>query len=159
MNREIASMILVKGKTLAPDRFPAIPGEDDPEGRRMLLDAWRESLSIVALPAEVWSAAVTMWATSMVEDRMVTPRDLIRAAYAVRDRWEQHPERKKILDEYRAARLNANYARMGLEPVPEATLELVEVRGALPAGDGPAGMGRLGEVLRFERRGDSAQNG
>ena len=157
MNLELVSMILVKGKTLAPDRFPAIPGDAD--GKRMLLETWRESLSIVSLPAEVWSAAVTMWATSMVEDRMVTPRDLIRAAYAVRDRWEQQPARKKILDEYRAAKLNANYARMGLEPVPVATLNAVRGDRSLPAGGGPAGMGRLGEVLQFERRGDSAQNG
>ena len=157
MNLEMVSMILVKGKTLAPDRFPAIPG--DAEGKRMLLEAWRESLSIVSLPAEVWSAAVTMWATSMVEDRMVTPRDLIRAAYLVRDRWEQQPARKKILDEYRAAKLNANYARMGLEPVPVATLNVVEGRGALPAVDGDAGMGRLGDVLRFERPERPSQNG
>lgn len=157
MNRQTVVAILAKGKALAPDRFPAIPAND--EAAEATLEAWRESLSIVSLPAEVWSAAVTMWATSMVEDRMVTPRDLIRAAYLVRDRWEQQPARKKILDEYRLSKLNANYARMGLEPVPVATLNVVEGRGALPAGDERAGMGRLGEVLRFERRGDSAQNG
>ena len=157
MNRQTVVAILAKGKALAPDRFPAIPAND--EAAEATLEAWRESLSIVALPPEVWSAAVTMWATSMVEDRMVTPRDLIRAAYLVRDRWEQQPSRKKILDEYRLSKLNANYARMGLEPVPVATLNAVRGERSLPSGDGDAGMGRIGEVLRFERRGDSAQNG
>ena len=151
MNRQTVAMILAKGKALAPDRFPAVPQGDAAE---VVLEAWRESLSIVALPAEVWSAAVTMWATSMVEDRMVTPRDLIKAAYLVRDRWEQHPERKVLLDEYRLARLNANYRRMGLEPVPVATLELVEGRkprrGVEASGDG---LGRLGDVVEFRRPG------
>lgn len=152
MNRQTVAAILAKGKALAPDRFPAIPAND--EAAEATLEAWRESLSIVALPPEVWSAAVTMWATSMVEDRMVTPRDLIRAAYAVRDRWEQHPERKRLLDEYRLARLNANYQRMGLEPVPVSTLELVEGRKDRPSVSAPGdGLGRLGEVVEFRRPG------
>ena len=157
MNRQTVVAILAKGKALAPDRFPAIPAND--EAAEATLEAWRESLSIVALPAEVWSAAVTMWATSMVEDRMVTPRDLIRAAYAVRDRWENDPRRRQLLEDYRLARLNGNYARMGLEPVPEATLELVEGRGSGAVRGEGAGVGRLGEVLRFERPERPAQNG
>lgn len=156
MNRELASMILLKGKTLAPDRFPVIPGEDDPEGQKMLLDVWRESLSIVSLPAEVWSAAVTMWATSMVGDRMVTPRDLIAAAYAVRDRWEQHPERRQVLDDYRLARLNANYERMGLERVEREALERGEgMSASFPSvGEGPEGVPqRFGELAKLRRPG------
>ena len=149
MNRQTVVAILAKGKALAPDRFPAIPAND--EAAEATLESWREALSIVALPAEVWSAAVTMWATSMVEDRMVTPRDLIRAAYAVRDRWEQHPERRALLEAHRLSLLNGNYRRMGLEPVPVGTLNLVSGGRSLPASSGSAGLGRLGDVVKFER--------
>lgn len=148
MNRQTVAMILAKGKALSPDRFPAVPAGD---GAELVLESWREALSIVALPEQVWSAAVTMWATSMVGDRMVTPRDLIQAAYVVRDRWEQQPARKAILDEYRLARLNANYERMGLERVDPEALGRGEgdTPQALPRRDGAPV--RLGQVVKFQR--------
>lgn len=148
MNRQTVVAILAKGKALAPDRFPAIPAND--EAAEATLEAWREALSIVALPPDVWSAAVTMWATSMVEDRMCTPRDLIRAAYAVRDRWEQRPDRRELLEQYRLARLNSNYQRMGLEQVDRAALDRGEGAVERPVGvdSGPV---RLGEVVRLQR--------
>ena len=114
MNVELAANILAKGKRLAPDRFPQ-PGPETAE-------VWAEALAEVDFPAALWSEAVTLWATKLVGDRMVTPRDLIGAAYSVRDRWEGDPEKARVLDELRAARANRNYARAGLEPITTADL-------------------------------------
>lgn len=114
MNIELAAHILAKGKRLAPDRFPQ-PGPETAE-------VWSEALSEVDFPPELWSEAVVLWATKLVGERMVTPRDLIGAAYSVRDRWEGDPERARVLDELRAARANRNYARAGLEPITVADL-------------------------------------
>lgn len=114
MNIELAAHILAKGKRLAPDRFPQ-PGPETAE-------VWSEALSEVDFPPELWSEAVVLWATKLVGERMVTPRDLIGAAYSVRDRWEGDPERARVLDELRAARANRNYAKAGLEPITVADL-------------------------------------
>ena len=114
MNVELAAHILAKGKRLAPDRFPQ-PGPETAE-------VWSEALAEVDFPPELWSEAVVLWATKLVGERMVTPRDLIGAAYAVRDRWEGDPERARVLDELRAALANRNYARAGLEPITVADL-------------------------------------
>lgn len=112
MDRQLAARILRKGKNLAPDRFPALP--PNPSDAKEMLDDWTTSLSCVNLPPQVWADAVTLWATELVGDRMATPKDLIHAAYRVRDKWEQHPGRRAILEDHRAAVLEANYARMGL---------------------------------------------
>lgn len=151
MNRQIASMILAKGKALAPDRFPALA--EGPDGR-VVLDSWTEALSIVALPVEVWSAAVTMWATSMVGDRMATPRDLIKAAFLVRDRWENDPRRRELLEEARLARLNANYAAMGLAPVEARMLDRGPIQGAGKGArrSSQSGMSTLAELSRIMKR-------
>jgi len=115
MDRQLAARILRKGKNLAPDRFPALPR--DQAAAREMLDDWTGSLAVVNLPEQVWSDAVTLWATHLVSDRMVTPKDLVQAAYLVRDRWENDPTKRELLDAHRRARLNANYTRMGLEPL------------------------------------------
>lgn len=114
MNIELAAHILAKGKRLAPDRFPQ-PGPETAE-------VWSEALGEVDFPPALWSEAVTLWATKLVGDRMVTPRDLIQAAYTVRDRWEGDPERAAYLDELRADRANRNYAKAGLDPITPADL-------------------------------------
>lgn len=114
MNIELAAHILAKGKRLAPDRFPQ-PGPETAE-------VWSEALAEVDFPPELWSEAVVLWATKLVGERMVTPRDLIGAAYSVRDRWEGDPARARVLDELRAARANRNYAKAGLEPISVADL-------------------------------------
>ena len=114
MNVELAAHILAKGKRLAPDRFPQ-PGAETAE-------VWAEALSELDFPPALWSEAVVLWSTKLVGDRMVTPRDLIGAAYTVRDRWESVPESAAVLDELRAARANRNYAKAGLEPIGVADL-------------------------------------
>lgn len=114
MNTEGAAEILATGKRLAPDRFP----QPSPE----TAEVWAIALSEVDFPRALWGEAVILWATKLVGDRMVTPRDLIGAAYSVRDRWETDPEKSRVLDELRAARASANYARMGLEPITPADL-------------------------------------
>ena len=120
MNLELVAHILRKGKALAPDRFPAIPA--NAEDAKLTLDAWAEALGTVDFPPALWAEAVTLWATQLAGERMVTPRDLIQAAYTVRDRWEGDPERARVLDELRAARANRNYAKAGLEPITPADL-------------------------------------
>ena len=110
MNFEIAKAILRKGKQLVPDRFP------QPSQESAL--AWAEALGSVALPWQVWSEAVTVWASERVGDRMCTPRELKDMAFVVRDRWEHDPAKAQFLAVHRRERLDANYVRMGLEPVP-----------------------------------------
>ena len=114
MNTEGAAEILATGKRLAPDRFP----QPSPE----TAEVWAVALSEVDFPRALWGEAVILWATKLVGDRMVTPRDLIGAAYSVRDRWEGDPERAAVLDELRVARANSFYARNGLEPITAADL-------------------------------------
>jgi len=128
MNRETAARILRHGKALAPDRFPALPR--DAGEARAVLDAWVDSLGTVNLPDEVWRDAVTLWATTLVGERMATPRDLIQAAYTVRDRWENDPARREVLETHRLVRLNANYARMGLDGVDRTALPPAAAGGA-----------------------------
>lgn len=116
MNIEIAAMVLAKGKMLAPDRFPALP-RNDPAAERLMLAGWVEALGSVSLPPQVWSDAVVLWATKLVGERMVTPKDLIGAAYTIRDRWESDPAKAAVLNEFRVQLANRNYARAGLEPI------------------------------------------
>lgn len=114
MDIELAKHILRKGKALVPDRFPQPSLE--------VAQAWAGALSSPEFPPGLWSEAVDLWATSLVGERMCTPRDLIQAAYVVRDRWESVPETAQVLDELRAARANRNYAKAGLEPISVADL-------------------------------------
>ena len=114
MDIELAKHILRKGKALAPDRFPQPSLE--------VAEAWAGALVSPEFPPALWSEAVDLWATSLVGERMCTPRDLIQAAYVVRDRWEGDPEKAAVLDELRAARANRNYAKAGLEPITPADL-------------------------------------
>ncbi|MFS0079483.1 hypothetical protein ACL1FX_07615 [Corynebacterium striatum] len=94
--RELAAYVLEYGKRLAPDRFPQASAE--------VVDAWSDVLGAIPLPAQVWPEAVRVWALELVGDRMCTPRDLKRAAFIVRDRWESDPVRKCELREYRQQR-------------------------------------------------------
>ena len=114
MDIELAKHILRKGKALVPDRFPQPSLE--------VAQAWAGALSSPEFPPALWSEAVDLWATSLVGERMCTPRDLIGAAYTVRDRWEGDPDKAAVLDELRAARANRFYARNGLDPITAADL-------------------------------------
>ena len=144
MNVELAAHILAKGKRLAPDRFPQ-PGPETAE-------VWAEALSELDFPPALWSEAVVLWSTKLVGDRMVTPRDLIGAAYTIRDRWEGDPDKAAVLDELRVARANRFYARNGLDPItaadlpqhagkpPEAVTEATRRQQAQPERMGVTGM-------------------
>lgn len=94
--QELAAYVLQYGKRLAPDRFPSPSME--------VVNAWASVLGNMAFPREVWPEAVKLWATELVGERMVTPREMKRAAKMVVDRWEHVPERKAMLDEHREAR-------------------------------------------------------
>ena len=139
MNLELAANILAKGKKLAPDRFP--------QADREVAQAWAEALGVVDFPPRLWAEAVTLWATRLAGDRMVTPRDLLSAAYSVRDRWEGDPERAQILEALRVERANRNYAQWGLEPIEAADLPQNTPRATGPGRGRQGGMRRLGESL------------
>ena len=153
MDIELAKHILRKGKALAPDRFPQPSLE--------VAQAWAGALSSPEFPPGLWSEAVDLWSTSLVGERMCTPRDLIQAAYVVRDRWESVPETAQVLDELRAARANRNYAKAGLEPIsvadlprhagkpPEAVTDRHVTRESAPQ--------RLGDITppKFKRRSEA----
>lgn len=149
MNRSTAQKILAAGKALAPDRFPAVPRAAAEQ--QMMLDLWATALSEVNLPDEVWYEAVLLWANHLAGDRMVTTGEMIRAAYLVRDRWENVPEKRAQLEAHRLQRLNENYERMGLEPVEASALQRHdEVK---PVTTGPrGGLSRLGDVPIERRR-------
>ena len=139
MNLELAANILAKGKKLAPDRFP--------QADREVAQAWAEALGEVDFPPRLWSEAVTLWATHLAGDRMVTPRDLLSAAYSVRDRWESDPERAQILEALRVERANRNYAKGGLEPIVAADLPQNAPRVVGSERGRQGGVQRLGEAL------------
>ena len=153
MNTEGAAEILATGKRLAPDRFP----QPSPE----TAEVWALALSEVDFPRALWGEAVILWATKLVGERMVTPRDLIGAAFVVRDRWEGDPERAAYLDELRAARASANYARMGLEPITTADLPRYAGQPSEAVTERPvmreSAPQRLGDITppKFKRRSES----
>lgn len=140
MNLELAANILAKGKKLAPDRFP--------QADREVAQAWAEALGAVDFPPRLWSEAVTLWATQLAGDRMVTPRDILSAAYSVRDRWESDPEKSKVLEQLRVDRANRNYAQWGLESIVAADLpQNAQSVTSSPRGR-QGGTQRLGEIVR-----------
>ncbi|GLB62691.1 hypothetical protein NCCP2495_05690 [Dietzia sp. NCCP-2495] len=114
MDIELAKHILRKGKALAPDRFPQPSLE--------VAQAWAGALGSPEFPPALWSESVDLWATTLVGDRMCTPKELFQAALVVRDRWDAVPEKKQVLDELRVARANSFYARNGLDPITAADL-------------------------------------
>lgn len=91
--RELAAYVLEYGKRLAPDRFPSPSAE--------IVSAWGDVLGGITLPPQVWPEAVRLWATELVGDRMVTPREMKRAAKLVVERWEHDPVRKRELAAHR----------------------------------------------------------
>lgn len=126
----LASKVLAFGKSLTPDRFP----RPTPEA----LTAWGMVLGEMRIPAEVWPEAIAWWSMNSAGDRMATPRELKDAAqHIVRDVWETNPEKRRILDAHRAARLRAR-----------------EARGELPPGTAPETAGDAGMVA-IEPRSDS----
>lgn len=94
---EMTAQILRKGKALVPDRFPQ-PSQETAV-------AWASALSRMfdRLPSEIWPEVVDVWATELVGDRMITPKELKRAAYTVRDRWEADPVKRGVLEKSREA--------------------------------------------------------
>ena len=91
--------ILRMGKALAPDRFPQ-PSREVAAAWSTALDRLFDSFTI----KEMWWEAVTVWATELVGDRMITPKELKHAVYVVRDRWEADPMRRDVLMRDRESR-------------------------------------------------------
>lgn len=92
--RELAANILRMGKSIVPDRFP----KPDPE----VTAEWALVLGqIGGVPWEVWPDAVRLWALEHAGDRMITPKELKRAAKDVLARWETTPGRRDQLRAHR----------------------------------------------------------
>lgn len=91
--RELAASILDYAKRLCPDRVPQPSMET--------IDAWADVLGSVPVPSMIWPEAVRVWALELAGDRMVTPREMKRAALLVRDRWESDPVRGEQLRQHR----------------------------------------------------------
>lgn len=89
------SDLLSRAKRLAPDRVP--------KPDRATAEAWASALDrqLDQFPLDLWRQAVELWATELVGDRMITPRELKGAAYSVRDRWEADPARRTQLSSHR----------------------------------------------------------
>lgn len=91
--RELAASVLDYAKRLCPDRVPQPSMET--------IDAWADVLASVPVPPMIWPEAVRVWALELAGDRMVTPREMKRAALLVRDRWESDPLRGQQLRQHR----------------------------------------------------------
>ncbi|QQU97768.1 hypothetical protein [Corynebacterium amycolatum] len=100
----LGALVLNRGKALAPDRFP--------KPDRSVAEAWGHVLGSVNLPPGIWRDAVDLWAMERVGQRMATPREIVDAARAVRDRWERDPERSKLLQQRRIALRDARDAAL-----------------------------------------------
>lgn len=104
--RELAAMILQRGKALAPDRFP--------QPSREVVEAWAEVVRTRQWPEALWAEAVTVYAMELVGERMCTPRDILKAAKVVLSRWESDPVRGAELRVWRERRRDARDARLAL---------------------------------------------
>lgn len=93
------SKVLALGKALAPDRFPQ-PSREVAAAWAKALDRLYDSFAI----EDMWLEAVTVWATELVGEKMITPRELKHAVYVVRDRWEADPVKREVLEADREAR-------------------------------------------------------
>lgn len=88
----LAANILKLAGNLVPDRVPT----PNPE----IVKAWAAALD-KNYPAELWADAVYLWAAELVGDRMITPREILKAAKIVLQRWEIDPVRGPQLRAYR----------------------------------------------------------
>lgn len=91
---ELVANIFAMGKTICPDRFP----REDPE----VTAEWVGIIGPLNFPLEIWPPAVRYWATEIVGNRMITPRELKKAAQTVLTQWERDPEWRPILRARRA---------------------------------------------------------
>ena len=95
----LATAVIRRGKDLVPDRFP----QPNPE----TIKAWAVALGqlMETLPnVELWEEAITVWSMELVGDRMATPKEVKKAVYVVRDRWESDPMKSRVLAEARLRR-------------------------------------------------------
>lgn len=124
-----AFRVLWKGKQLVPDRFPQPSME--------VMKAWAEALDQVSLPEEIWGEAVTRWSLTVESDRMATPREIKASAFAVRDVWEQDPQKRLVLDQHRQGIIRRK-VEAGMLP-PSAVPPVDDTQQALePRSDGTA---------------------
>lgn len=96
--RDFIKHLLSRAKLQAPDKVSA-PNPD-------VVDVWVERIPLELFPPRLWEEAIDHWADH-VTDGLLKPRDLVRSAHTIRDRWESIPEKRDELNRVRAARLKA----------------------------------------------------
>lgn len=140
-SQAVAVRVLAIGKRRAPDRFPAYT---DRAGQldRELVNEWAAALGVKRYPLELWEEAVAYWINHLDKGRMVTTGEILKAAKAVREKWETDPLRKPQFDElyrhreqereqkWRAGELAASRGypqpkQLTKPPVPDTVLEKV----------------------------------
>ena len=99
----IASDVVAHLKLNAGQRFPRVDNLT-PEQRHQILRSYAIVISRVHLPPQIFYDAADWLAISDLGDRQITPHDFKRACFEARDEWEQWPEKRKLLEDYREAR-------------------------------------------------------
>lgn len=99
----IAVRVLGIGKRLAPDRFPAHTDRAGNIDRDLVLQ-WAKALGAKTYPLELWEQAVEYWVNHIDHGRMATTGEILKAANAVRQNWENDPARRNYFKELYAAR-------------------------------------------------------
>lgn len=103
----ITAGILKTGKTLAADRFP----KPNPETTTTWAAALDYMFAKYPFP-DLWREAILHWATEMVTEDMVTPRDIKEAAEAVMDRWRRDPKQGPMLEKWSEQRRENRIQRL-----------------------------------------------
>ncbi|WP_146183408.1 hypothetical protein [Corynebacterium liangguodongii] len=90
----IAVRVLGIGKRLAPDRFPAHTDRSGNIDRDLVLQ-WAKALGAKTYPLDLWEEAVEHWVNHIDHGRMATTGEILKAAKAVRQKWEDDPTRRE----------------------------------------------------------------
>lgn len=105
--REFIKTLVARAKVEASDHVPA--------ANPHFIDIMVERIPLEIFPPKLWLEAVDHWADN-VQEGLLKPKDLMRAAYAIRDRWEAQPEKREVLNQLRQARLDQRVRRGELPP-------------------------------------------
>lgn len=159
---EVAADMFATGKRLSPARFPALPRKDDPEALTefdALCQVWGEELEHINLTPRIWVDVVRWWCRNSGPDARWDIAEARRAGYRVRELWEQDPEKRAMLDQWRQWYLSQRVAR---GEIPAGATPVVAVNGASRQelvqgeGDGVESWRRLRAELRRRRDAEAA---
>lgn len=93
MTPNLIANIFALCKALAP---ASVPKPDV-----TMLNAWTKYLERIPLPESIWEEACYTWAEVYGGQGQINIRDFKTAAYVTRDRWEDDPSKKVLLEQAR----------------------------------------------------------